>query len=95
MQKLLDSPQLKNICKESGISYLGLFGSHARGDQNLESDVDLLVKFDTPIGYFKLVQTQRKLGDYLGHTVDLVTEGSISPRIYPYVQQDLKTIYDS
>ena len=57
--------------------------------------MDLLVRFNIPVGYFKLVQVQRKLGEYLGRNVDLVTEGALSSRIYPYVQKDLKTIYES
>lgn len=74
---------------------MALFGSYARGEETSKSDIDLLVRFGDPVGYFKLVQVQRELGDYLGHNVDLVTEGALSARIYPYVQKDLKTIYGS
>ena len=31
------------VAKQSGITYLGLFGSYARGEQTPESDIDLLL----------------------------------------------------
>jgi len=95
MNNLLNSPLLKEICKQNGIEYLALFGSYARGEESTKSDIDLLVRFGQPVGYFKLVQVQRKLGEFLGNNVDLVTEGALSTRIFPYVQKDLKTIYES
>lgn len=95
MNTLLSSPLIGEICRQNNIEYLGLFGSYARGEETPKSDVDLLVRFSNPIGYFKLVQVQRKLADYLGHNVDLVTEGALSVRIHPYIQKDLKTIYGS
>ncbi|EKE00064.1 MAG: hypothetical protein ACD_22C00100G0028 [uncultured bacterium] len=95
MKELFESQQFKNICNDHNISYLGLFGSYARGDNRRDSDVDLLVQFNKPIGYFGLVRAQRSLGKYLGKEVDLVTKGSLSDRIFPYVKKDLKTIYAS
>jgi uncharacterized protein len=95
MNDLLESSQLKTICENHGISYLGLFGSHARGENNKDSDIDLLAKFSKPVGYFGLVRAQRQLSKYLGKEVDLVTKGALSERIFPYVQKNLKTIYES
>lgn len=93
MQELFESQTLKNICKEYGISYLGLFGSHARKEATSTSDVDLLVEFNKPVGYFELVRTQSRLSAFLGKEVDLVTKGALSARIYPFVQKDLKKVY--
>jgi len=38
----LDSPDLTRICEQSDVAYLGVFGSYARGDHRLDSDIDLL-----------------------------------------------------
>ncbi len=93
MQELFESQKFKNICTGQGISYLGLFGSFARGDSKETSDIDLLVEFNRPTGYFGLLRAQRELSGFLGREVDLVTKGALSKRIFPYVRQDLKTVY--
>jgi uncharacterized protein len=52
---------------------LALFGSVARNQAGPKSDVDLLVEFDRPIGYFQLIKTQLHLQELLGvKKVDLV-----------------------
>lgn len=93
MVEKLNSPQVRTLCQKNGISYLGLFGSHARGTATENSDVDLMVEFDEPIGYFGLAQIQRNLSEILDKKIDLVTMGSVSPRIYPYIKKDLVDIY--
>ena len=45
------------------------------------SDVDLLVEFDRPVGYFGLFALQDHLESLLGCKVDLGTPGSLKPRI--------------
>lgn len=95
MDNLLYSENFRSLCRQNKVGYLGLFGSYARGDYSTESDVDLLVKFEEPVGYFKLVQTQRAFEELLGKKVDLVTEGAISKYIRPYVYEDLKDVYVS
>lgn len=95
MTNLFNSKKLNDICEDCGISYLGLFGSYARKDNKKGSDLDLLVEFNKPVGYFGLVRIQRQLSNLLGKKVDLVTKGALSNRIYPYIQKDLKTLYGS
>jgi len=64
---------------------IGVFGSYARGENSVESDLDLLVSFKDPIGLLKLVQIQHELEDKLGLSVDLVTENSVkNPRLKRY-----------
>lgn len=95
MNSILNDNKLKDICKQSGIAYLGLFGSYARDEQRSSSDIDLLVRFDRPVGYFKLVQIQEDIKTLLNKDVDLVTENALSKYIKPHVYKDLKTIYGS
>ena len=54
-----------------GISRAFLFGSYARGEQNAESDVDLVVELSRPLG-FKRVQLCESLQNRLGIPVDVV-----------------------
>ena len=56
---------------------LAVFGSFVRGQAGPESDVDLLVEFDRPIGLFRLVQVQLDLEEILGRKVDLVPRNAL------------------
>jgi predicted nucleotidyltransferase len=54
------------------IRRLALFGSFARGNANLFSDVDLVVEFDRPIG-LRFVELCDYLEECLGRKVDVLT----------------------
>ncbi|PIS22347.1 hypothetical protein COT50_02435 [candidate division WWE3 bacterium CG08_land_8_20_14_0_20_41_10] len=95
MNELFASTQLKNICQQNGISYLGLFGSYARGEQKDASDVDLLVKFKSPVGYFTLVDVQNLLEAHFKREVDLVTENALSKYMRPKILEEVQTLYGS
>jgi predicted nucleotidyltransferase len=71
-----------------GIRNLALFGSVARDEAQPESDVDILVEFDRPVGLFALVELQEYLEDILGCEVDLGTPDSLKERIRQNVMED-------
>jgi hypothetical protein len=62
-----------------GVKSLQLFGSVARDQATSTSDVDLLVEFNRPVGYFGLFALQDYLEELLGCRVDLGTPGSLKP----------------
>ena len=74
---------LDKLSKESkalegfGVKSLSVFGSVARGDATAQSDVDLLVEFEEPVGFFELARLQRYLERTLEAKVDLVTPGGL------------------
>jgi predicted nucleotidyltransferase len=72
---------LECLRSEYGVKSLALFGSVARDEAGPESDVDLLVEFNRPTGYFGLFQLQDHLSGLLGCAVDLGTPGSIKERM--------------
>jgi hypothetical protein len=90
-----DPTVIEKLCRENDISYLALFGSYLHGDNKADSDVDLLVKFDKPIGLIKLVGTEQQLESVLGKEIDLLTEGFLSPYFKNEVLQEAQTIYQS
>ncbi len=96
LTQLTSRPEVRvdDICEKYGISYLGLFGSVARGEASEDSDIDLFVKFDdnTTIGLFELDRVQRDLEMRFGRKVDLVTR--MNKYIKPEAMKDLKTIYE-
>jgi hypothetical protein len=69
------------LTQKHGVRSLFLFGSASRGEAGPESDVDLLVEFDRPVGYFGLFALQDYLESILGCKVDLGTPNSLKPRI--------------
>ncbi len=71
------------------IRSIGVFGSWARGEQTPESDVDLLIEFDEPVGLFEFFAVQGELEDALGVEVDLTTPGGLRPRLVDHVMRDL------
>ncbi|MBU1323348.1 nucleotidyltransferase family protein [Patescibacteria group bacterium] len=86
--------KIAKVAKANHVSYLALFGSYARGEQKKNSDIDFLVKFSKPIGFFELLDTEDELSHLLGKKVDLVTKDGLSKYIKPYIQDDLTTIYE-
>jgi predicted nucleotidyltransferase len=72
-----------------GVKSLSLFGSVARDDATATSDVDLLVEFDRPVGYFGLFALQEYLEKLLGCPVDLGTPDSLKPYMRERIMGDL------
>lgn len=61
------------------VQSLAVFGSVARDEAGPDSDVDVLVYFEQPVGYFQLARLQMYLEEILGSAVDLATEGALHP----------------
>lgn len=95
MVKLIYDPDaLEEFCSENDISFLGLFGAFSRDEDVEASDVDLLVKFEKPKGFFDLEVIEENISGLLGKEVDLVTEGALSPYIRASVMRDLQPLYN-
>ena len=77
------------LAREFGVKSLLLFGSVARDEATPSSDVDLLVEFSRPVGYFGLFALQERLEKLLGCSVDLGTPDSLKPRIRQRVMGEL------
>ena len=72
-----------------GVKSLLLFGSVARNEATSTSDVDLLVEFNRPVGYFGLFALQDYLEKLPGCPVDLGTPDSLKPYIKERVMGEL------
>lgn len=81
-------PQVEKIRKVS------LFGSHQSGDAGSGSDVDLLVEFQKPVGYFELVRLQSALEKKMKKKIDLVTPGALSKYFRVEVMKRAEMVYE-
>ena len=77
------------LTQQFGVKSLLLFGSVARDEATTASDVDLLVEFNRPVGYFGLFALQDYLEKLLGCPVDLGTPDSLKPYIRERVMGEL------
>ena len=88
--------ELKGIIKQNKqelennfkVKSIAIFGSYVRGEQNEESDVDIIVEFNEPVGFlfFHLANFLEKIIDA---NVDLITPDAIKPNRQKYIMEDL------
>lgn len=71
------------------IKKMGLFGSVARGEEGVKSDIDILVEFSAPIGFFDFIRLENFLSKLLNGKVDLVSKKAVKPFLQKYIQKDL------
>lgn len=70
------------------VKSIAIFGSYIRGEQNEESDVDIIVEFKEPVG-FLFIHLADFLEDILQVKVDLITPEAIRPNRRKYIAEEL------
>lgn len=71
------------------IRNIGIFGSYSRKSQTEQSDLDLVVEFDQPIGMMAFVHLKNILSERLNIKVDLVTPEGLHPLIRDQVMHEV------
>ena len=69
--------EILEVCARNGASDVHVFGSVARGEQDEESDVDLLVAMEGGRSLFDLAGLILELEQLLGCPVNVVTRGGV------------------
>ena len=87
------SKHKENLHKKYGVVIVGIFGSYARDEQTEESDVDILVKLERPLG-FKFFELWDELEEVLSVKVDLLTLNSVKrkKRLWENIKEDLVSV---
>ena len=80
--------EILRLCARYGARNLRVFGSVARGEADVRSDVDFLVEMEPGRSLFDLGGLQYELERLLGRPVDVVTERGLKPRIRDRVLQE-------
>jgi uncharacterized protein len=93
----VDEERLAAFCAGHGIRRLKLFGSALRGALRPDSDIDLLVEFDTERtpGLLRIAGLELELGELLGRPVDLRTIHDLSRHFRDQVASEARTLYDA
>jgi hypothetical protein len=71
----------KDLSDKYGVREIGIFGSYVRNENRKNSDIDILVELEKPMGFFKFIRLERYLSELLGAKVDLVTKNALKPHI--------------
>lgn len=92
--------QLRNILieffRDKPVNRAYLFGSHVRNEDDLNSDIDILVELDYENGanYFVFFDMQQQLNKLLNTKVDLVSAKGLSAYIKPIIDSEKELIYE-
>jgi uncharacterized protein len=91
----LPKDRVADICQRYGVRELAVFGSAARGDLRLDSDVDILVDFepDTRIGLVRFASLSEELETLVGRQVDLVTKTGLKQRVRSQILGEAQLVY--
>lgn len=85
---------IKDFFSKQPVLKAYLFGSYSRGNENEDSDIDLLVELDysQPIG-LEFIQMKLDLQELLSKKIDLVSARGLSKYIQPILDKEKQLIY--
>jgi predicted nucleotidyltransferase len=81
--------ELVATAADIGVTNLRVFGSVARGQDRIDSDVDLLADIPPGVGLFSLGRLAERLEAIVGARVDLVPASGLKPDVRARAERDL------
>lgn len=88
--------QIREVLRTEPVSKAWLFGSYSRGEETLDSDVDILVQMApndlTMLGFLKI---QTRLEKVLSRSVDFVEDDCLEDFARASVENDKILIYET
>ena len=88
--------EMADYFKTQPVTKAWLFGSYARGEETLDSDIDILVKYDenARISLLTISHMMGEIEQRIGRRVDLVEEGCLLPFAVETANRDTQLIYE-
>ncbi|HHU25491.1 MAG TPA: nucleotidyltransferase family protein [Bacteroidales bacterium] len=80
-----------SLQQEYAVKTLGLFGSFANGTHTDDSDIDILVEFEKPVGW-KFFTLEQHLEKTFNRKIDLVTVGALKEQLKPLILNEVQYI---
>ena len=78
----------RELSERFSVKRIGVFGSIARGDAGVESDVDVIVELAEPT-FDHYMDLKFRLEEVLQRPVDLVMADTVKPRLKSIVEQEV------
>ena len=91
--EILDKLRLSKLeLNKFGVSRIGLFGSVSRNESNDDSDLDILIDFDSDLETFENYMNTCSFLEkvFKGYKLDIVTQKGLSPFIGPYILKEVE-----
>ncbi|MFH1160268.1 MAG: nucleotidyltransferase family protein [bacterium] len=93
---MINKENITNILKANKLDLLakyhlksiGIFGSFTREDFREDSDIDILIDYDQPLG-IEFIDLAEELEKILNRKVDLVSKNGVKPKYLEEIQKDL------
>lgn len=76
------------LVNKYGLKFIAIFGSYTRAEQRKDSDIDILVDFDIPIG-IEFIDLADELEEILKQKVDLVSKNGVKPKYLELIEEEL------
>lgn len=92
----ISSGEIADFCRRNRIRRLAFFGSVLRDDFTPESDVDVLVEFESGarVGMIRLAGMEAELGRILGRKAEIHTIKGLNPHFKDDVLARAETLYE-
>jgi len=93
---MIDKTHITNVLKANKIGLvakyhlksIGIFGSFTREDFREDSDIDILIDYDQPLG-IEFIDLAEELEKILNRKVDLVSKNGIKPKYFEEIKKEL------
>jgi len=87
--------KLEEVCRKHHVCKLSIFGSTLHGNARADSDLDVLVEFETGHvpGFFTFVDLKDELSATFGRQVDLRTPQDLSKYFRDRVVKEAQQVY--
>ena len=80
--------EIIGVCAKYGARNVRVFGSVARGEADEESDIDLIVEFETGTSLLDHAALLLELQELLDSRVDVVSDRGLKPRVREQVLRE-------
>lgn len=89
--KSIISQNKDRLSQKYGLKSIAIFGSYARNQQTLESDIDILVEFNRQIG-LEFIDLADELEELLNINVDLVSKDGLKLKYMHSIVDELEYV---
>ena len=79
---------ITELAQKHGAQSVSVFGSLARGDDDSNSDIDLLIELDPKRSLLDVISMKYAIEDLTGRKVDIVTRKGISPYLVEQILEE-------